>query len=198
MSEESAFRFSEAEISKKNGDRLPHWSRDESSYHVVFRLADSLPQSVLEQLRDERERLSSLHRLGPGSQRELDYLMSEKIDESLDAGTGECFLRRDEIAQIVWSALSHFDGTRYELPARCVMPNHVHLLIQPAPSFGLDEIMHSLKSFTANQANRELGRKGGFWMPEYYDHLIRSEMAFDRVRQYILDNPVKAGLKNWK
>ena len=42
-----------------------------------------------------------------------------------------------------------------------------------------------------------LGRSGEFWQREYYDHLIRSEAEFDRAMRYVMDNPSKAGLKNW-
>ncbi|MGH9754478.1 MAG: transposase [Blastocatellia bacterium] len=63
----------------------------------------------------------------------------------------------------------------------------------------LDVIMHSLKSWTANQANEALGRQGQFWQHESYDHVIRDDGEFDRIVNYVLNNPVKAGLvKEWK
>ena len=58
--------------------------------------------------------------------------------------------------------------------------------------------MHSLKSFTAKQANGFLNRKGAFWQPEYYDHLIRDEDDLASSIQYVLTNPDMAGLKNWQ
>jgi putative DNA methylase len=57
--------------------------------------------------------------------------------------------------------------------------------------------MHSLKSFTANRANRLLGRHGPFWQREYYDRLIRNEEELDRALRYVIHNPEKAGLENW-
>lgn len=63
----------------------------------------------------------------------------------------------------------------------------------------LDVIMHSLKSWTANQANAALGRGGQFWQHESYDHVVRDDGEFDRIVNYVLNNPVKAGLvKEWK
>ena len=63
----------------------------------------------------------------------------------------------------------------------------------------LNIIMHSLKSWTANQANGLLGRNGQFWEHESYDHVVRSDEEFHRVVNYVLNNPVKAGLvRDWR
>ena len=68
-----------------------------------------------------------------------------------------------------------------------------------ASIFALVSIMHSIKSFTAHQANKILKRKGPFWSREYYDHLVRSSEQFGRILVYILENPIKAGLCNhWR
>ena len=66
------------------------------------------------------------------------------------------------IARVVESALLHFQGQRYGLHAWCVMPDHVHTLVTPVQGHQLDEILHSWKSFTANEANRMLHRAGVF------------------------------------
>lgn len=39
----------------------------------------------------------------------------------------------------------------------------------------LGVIMHSLKSYTANESNKLLKRSGAFWEAESYDHVIRDE-----------------------
>lgn len=58
----------------------------------------------------------------------------------------------------------------------------------------LSSIMHSLKSYTANQANELLGRSGPFWQKESYDHWVRDDDELERIVLYINANPVKAGL----
>jgi REP element-mobilizing transposase RayT len=70
--------------------------------------------------------------------------------------------------------------------------------MQPTPGYDLPKIVHSWKSFTAKEANRLIGRTGQFWQPEPYDHLIRDEVDLQRQVEYVLSNPVRAGLKNWK
>jgi REP element-mobilizing transposase RayT len=54
--------------------------------------------------------------------------------------------------------------------------------------------MHSLKSYTASEANKLLGRRGTFWMEEYYDRYIRDERHYVKTVAYIENNPVKAKL----
>lgn len=80
----------------------------------------------------------------------------------------------------------------YDLHAFVVMANHVHLLITPTvqPS----ALMHSLKRFTAREANRIIGITGPFWQDESYDRLVRDGREFERIRRYIENNPVRAGL----
>jgi REP element-mobilizing transposase RayT len=74
------------------------------------------------------------------------------------------------------------------------MPNHVHVLIQLREGYPMHKIIHSWKSFTANEANKLLGLKGPFWYHEYYDRFIRDQRHFDNAVRYIHENPVKAGL----
>jgi type I restriction enzyme M protein len=64
--------------------------------------------------------------------------------------------------------------------------------------YSLDGILHSWKSFTAKEANKVLARTGAFWQPESFDHLIRDEQDFTHAVEYVLNNPAKAGLSDWK
>ena len=57
----------------------------------------------------------------------------------------------------------------------------------------LAEILHSWKSFNANELNRRLGRTGQLWQHESYDHIVRNEPAMHAIRRYIRDNPKVAG-----
>jgi REP-associated tyrosine transposase len=56
-------------------------------------------------------------------------------------------------------------------------------------------LMRSLKGATAREANLVLHRTGStFWQKESYDHWVRDAAEFDRIRRYIENNPVKAGI----
>jgi REP element-mobilizing transposase RayT len=118
------------------------------------------------------------------------------IDRYLDTTrTGRFYLRDPRIAQLVVDAI--YSGCEklkhYDLHAHAVMANHVHLLITPRvhPS----KLLQSLKGFTAREANKILNRTGvSFWQRESYDHWVRDEREMTRIKEYIEQNPVKAGL----
>ncbi len=177
---------------------LPHFKREEGAYFATFRLAGTLPQSVLEQIEAERvehENKAKNRKTTGKDIRKLDTLDADKIETFLDSGYGECWIKRDDIGKLVADALCHFDGKRYKLHAWVVMPNHVHVVLSPKGSHTLSSILHSWKSFTARKANSMLGREGqSFWQRESYDHLVRDEDDFIRVCSYTVNNPVKAGL----
>ena len=203
-----------ATIRRRRGAYLPHWTRDGAWYAVTFRLWDSLPQHVIDSWLFERKNIVKTaeqmkRSLSKHEEERLAHLYSEKVERYLDAGFGSCYMKDERIAREVANALLHFEGQRYNLAAWCVMPNHVHAVVQPfarmantggtpVPHTELPDILHSWKSFTAKEANRLLRRSGEFWQAEYYDHLIRDEADFAHAIKYVLENPVKAGLKNWK
>jgi REP element-mobilizing transposase RayT len=101
----------------------------------------------------------------------------------------------------VQDAILRFDGQRYRLIAWCIMPNHVHVLLETFPGYPLDRVLHSWKSFTSQVANKLLARNGPFWAREYYDRYIRDDQHFTQTVSYIEQNPVKVGFvkdaKEW-
>jgi len=63
----------------------------------------------------------------------------------------------------------------------------------------ITKITRDIKSVTAHKINQALRRTGRFWMPESYDHIIRTESELLKTLEYTLNNPVKAGLaQNWE
>ena len=116
------------------------------------------------------------------------------MDKLLDkASTGPKHLSNPEVANIVMQSL-YFGETldHYKLHAFAVMSNHVHVLITPL--IPLPKLMQSLKGFSARRANLLLGLTGAFWQKESYDHLVRNDTEFIRIKRYIENNPVRAGL----
>ena len=103
-----------------------------------------------------------------------------------------------EIAMLVANSLNHFDSIRYRLHAWCIMPNHVHVIVQPLPNYDLSTIIHSWKSFTAHKANKILGIDSAFWQKDAYNRIIRSRKEYNFHIQYTWNNPEKAGLQNWQ
>ncbi|MFZ0300270.1 MAG: transposase [Candidatus Sulfotelmatobacter sp.] len=194
-------RFGEVTI--RDRGRLPHWEKDGAAYFITFRLADSLPKSVLDQIECERRAIvttaNQLHRdLSTDERKKIQRLSTPVIEKFLDNGAGACHLRNPVIAEVMANTLCHFDQSRYRLFAWCIMPNHVHVVARLFPGEALAAVVHSWKSFSAKHANRVLGAHGAFWQREYYDHLIRGEEEFERAIRYVAENPAKANLRHWK
>jgi putative transposase len=159
--------------------RLPHLHVADQPTFLTWRLHDSLPPN-----RCFRESTLSSGRVFAA------------LDRLLDEGrTGPLYLRQPAIADIVVEVV-HYCATvlrHYTLHAFAVMPNHVHVLL--SPHVPLAKLTKSLKGFTAKRANQMLARTGTpFWQEESYDRLIRDRQEFERVRRYIEENPVRAGL----
>lgn len=183
--------------------QLPHWRQEGATYFATWRLADSLPQSKVLQLKAEREQWLHAHGLeSPGQvesltdedRHEYHRLFTARIHQWLDAGMGSCELRVARIARLVEESLRHFDGCRYVLDFFVIMPNHVHALLAPNAEWRLDQILHTWKSFTAKAINRELKRSGTLWLDETWDHIVRSSSQLGHFRNYIQENPGKARL----
>ena len=75
------------------------------------------------------------------------------------------------------------------------MPNHVHVLVAFPDEESLLKQCESWKHFTATKINRRIGSSGRYWQQDGFDHLLRSDVQFEYLRNYIADNPVKAKLK---
>ena len=142
---------------------------------VTFRLADSLPKIVCARTIQEKSNIKSLELL-------------------LDSGYGSCILKEFAVASIVVDSIQFCSKTYFELFAYCIMPNHVHLLIRLDKNLSLARCIKSLKSFTAKHINQVQSSSGNIWFPDYFDRYIRDEEHFTLTKNYILNNPVKAGL----
>jgi REP element-mobilizing transposase RayT len=112
-----------------------------------------------------------------------------------DANAGPLYLRPPALADMVVEAIRYNAEIlrHYDLHAFVVMPNHVHLLVTAAVA--VPKLTKSLKGITAKRANAMLALTGRpFWQDESYDHVVRQDREFERIRSYIEENPVRAGL----
>jgi putative transposase len=149
---------------------LPHWHPEGASIFLTGRL-----HGTVAQFRKDKT--------DPGKNAGATFVA---YDWALDnAVSGPKWLREPAIAQCVVDALQF--GERqlklYQLVAFCVMPNHVHVVLDP--KVPVPRITKSIKGFTARRANEILGRTGEpFWQDETYDHWIRSSEEQARIIRY--------------
>jgi len=95
------------------------------------------------------------------------------------------------VAQLV--IRTYRDRGFYRLPAYCIMPDHIHLLvILLSPHRHLSRVVSTLK----NAINVELREDGKriWWQWGYYDRIMRDSESTEDVASYILMNPVRKGL----
>jgi len=187
---------------------LPHWEQREVTYFITFRTVDSLPSEVVGRWTNARDKWlrrrgidprdpdwhNRLHGLRREEEDEFHDKFSAEFHRYLDAGHGECQLKRPQIAEIVSDTLCHFDGNRYQIGGFVVMPNHVHLLVQFLEGTRLGKQCYSWKRYSSGKINRALSRRGRFWQIESYDRIVRDQDEFEHYRDYIHDNPKTAGL----
>jgi REP element-mobilizing transposase RayT len=194
---------------------LPHIHSPGSTMFTTFRLADSIPGSVVSTYRNERILKERELKANP----ELTEFYREwflKFDAILDnAMSGPTWLAIPKIRSVVYDKLLKDDVSKYRLDAFSIMSNHAHAVFRPnlderslsetriagRPGFESDqetlaEIMQSIKGVTARDCNRLLNRRGQFWEYESFDREVRNEEGFIRAVRYTLRNPVKAGLVN--
>jgi putative transposase len=187
---------------------LPHWDQEGATYFITWRTADSIPKEVWLRWREERDAWLVAHGIDPSAKdwrRHVEELaeedrhdfrrFSKALEDELDAGHGECVLKRPDMAEIATGALRFFDGQRYVLGDFVVMPNHVHLLVGGMAREAMLKQVESWKKWSALKINEALGRSGRFWQDESFDHLVRNEASFAKFSQYIAENPAKAKLR---
>jgi putative transposase len=159
--------------------RLPHWQPPGKDLFLTWHLHGSLPRN--------RYPPPSVNSAGKAF-----VWMDRYLDQ---AQTGPHWLAQEEIAQLVENSLHYAEQVHnyIRVHAWVIMSNHVHLLVSPvvAPV----KFLQSVKGYTAREANKILARTGEpFWQAESYDHWVRDAPEFGRIRAYIENNPVRAGL----
>jgi len=160
------------------GENLPHFDAPNTHQFITMRLADTLPRPALDLARSQTSDLAQVR----------------WIDQQLDAGSGACWLHRPAVAELTQDAILWFHGSRYDVLAWVIMPNHIHCLIKIGTDFPMAKIVRTWKSVTAHRINRILDRKGAVWQTEVWDHYLRSSEELGRFIDYIEANPVSAHL----
>ena len=121
--------------------KLPHYQPIRAKLFITYRLAGSLPESVMEKLRQELEQkereLAKIKDIE--ERRQLRYEFQRrwfaKYDSYLDrAETDQKWLSDPRIAKLVYDSIRYRDGKVYDLDCLTIMANHVHQVIEPLPA----------------------------------------------------------------
>lgn len=87
------------------------------------------------------------------------------------------------------------DVSGFKLHAFCLMPNHVHLLIEPAGE-PLELIFKRLGVKYVGWFNRKYDRAGHLFQDRFRSENVEDNLYFMTVLRYILQNPMKAGMES--
>jgi len=148
----AAQKYEYREAYKRN---LPHLQPEGAPIFVTFRLVGSLPKHVVEDMIEEKRKLSArLAQLSAvmrqDAQLELHRRNFVRLERCLDrCSFGPDWLKEKCVAELVSAARHKLDGREIRLDAFCVMSNHVHSLFVPMVNEGkpvpLSKIMQSIK-----------------------------------------------------
>lgn len=198
---------------------LPHWRQEGATYFTTFRLADSIPRFVLEswelsrriwleahgiqlkwQVEDPERYAAAYHQVHEIERQRYEKEQAKQLHVELDRCHGCCVLQDKAVSECVAEALM-FEADHWWVGDFVIMPNHVHLLVQPLSGFPLEESLGSIKKFVSRQLktlDRERERwmlpEGSLWQHESYDRIVRDDTELGQYRKYIANNPSKAKL----
>jgi putative transposase len=183
--------------------RLPHLQPTDKILFITFGLYLSMPNAYYDYLTIKEAELN-LQFKDKLTDRENQITINKKLfaikDNYMDRfQSKENILRLSNCAKIMANELHYQDKRIYNLLAYTIMPNHVHLLIEPIANekseyYSIASIMNQVKGRSSRFINKELNRTGKLWQIEYYDHFVRNEDEMYNIIYYIIMNPEKAGL----
>lgn len=78
--------------------------------------------------------------------------------------------------------------------AHVVMPDHLHWLVQLQRYATLQDIVRRVKGRSARRINLTTSSPLQIWQSGYHDHAVRAEEDIEDIANYLIHNPVRAGL----
>jgi putative transposase len=180
--------------------KLPHYQPNDSVLFITFRSKEVLPLAFIKKLNAYKVEKAKLTK----ARSDYQNVKHKKIFDFYDSLLAKYplknnILTKPEIAQIITNVFHEFNKEFYDLFCFTIMPNHVHLLLRikkrdNGEYHEMQFIIKKVKSVIAREVNKILGKSGSFWQREYFDYCARSEKEIMTITNYILMNPVKAGL----
>jgi putative transposase len=123
------------------------------------------------------------------------YLGPNRYFLTICARTRSPVLSNREVGEfVVQQILLIASEQSFEVIAYCVMPDHVHFLIQGITADAhLIRMMHAWKQATGHWW-KQRGHPRPLWQRGYHDRILREDDPTEGVVQYIVSNPLRAGL----
>jgi putative transposase len=196
---------------------LPHFQQPGQIYFVTWNLKDAIPSKLFTEYSNKSSELKSQIEYAIKSNASISELELLKHNYQLNRKNmmnayenklhrnenSDIDLSQKEVIKILYESVCYWNDKKISNIALCIMPNHIHWVFRLMNSEDkenwLQEILRSVKTFTARNINLYLGRSGSLWQRESWDTTIRNDKHLFAVIEYVIKNPVKAGLvKDWK
>lgn len=200
-------------------NNLPHYQQPGQAYFLTWSLKDAIPAKAFQdytfqmevlqnQLKGCRENKSMENRIII-LQQEYDHLRRKYIKAYNDMLDAECNpsvnLLKPENTEIISNTFRYWEGKKLHNYAFTIMSNHIHWVFQLLEKddnghlIYLEDILQSVKRYSANRINKVENRLGSLWQKESFDTTIRNHEHLAKAINYTLNNPVNAGLiDNWQ
>jgi putative transposase len=108
---------------------------------------------------------------------------------------GRRLLQSERNAELLIDVLRSLVAERkFELHDFVVMPDHVHLLLTVYDGMTIEKAMQLIKGRFSYRLSHEFGHRGEIWQRGFTEEQVMNRESFDGHREYIAQNPVKAGL----
>lgn len=198
---------------------LPHYQQPGQAYFITWNLQNAIPAKALKEYGEKLNQIKVSVDFAEKTKQSSDQINALKdeyrflrkmllkaLDDILDAGNHIAVnLSKTENTSIVVNSLCFWEGKKLKNYAICVMPNHVHWVLElysgdeNGEAVWLDDILKSVKQFSSSQINKSENRLGKLWQKESWDTTIRDNRHLYEAIEYTRNNPVKAGLvKDWR
>jgi putative transposase len=92
------------------------------------------------------------------------------------------------------SLFGYRDRGVFQLYEFVVMPDHVHLMVAPGSNVSLEKAMQFIKGGFSHRYMKETGSRSEIWERSFTNHRIRNWDDYEKHREYVHLNPVRAGL----
>lgn len=203
------------EFYRKN---LPHFQTPGQAFFITWNLQNAVPKKALQHYSDElihQQEFIQVLKQSKRPQEEINKAKSnynvvrkkyiDAYNNLLDQQASKDLpfsLLVSDVLKVIKASLHFWENKKLETYAYCIMPNHVHWVVWLYPKtkngdvIYLQDIMHSVKRYSAREINKLLNRDGKLWQHESFDVTIRDNNHLQTTIEYTLYNPVKAGLVN--
>ncbi|PRZ01043.1 transposase IS200 family protein [Marinilabilia salmonicolor] len=198
--------------------RLPHFHTPGQDFFITWSLKNAIPAHAFEkyslQLESAKTKIEQA-RKKEGEVSKIDYLKKQynqirrkklkTFHEFLDAQRkSEVDLSKKVYTDLIKESLFYWEKNKISNFAFSIMPNHIHWVIgvnttdMTNQTVYLQDVLSSVKKYTASRINLRENRNGRLWQKESFDTTIRDQNHLKNAIVYTLNNPVKAGLcKHW-